>query len=109
MLRRILGCLAMLGFLVACGTSVDAGGLGPGSVGSTGGSGGSGGLSTGGAGNGGSTGGAGTGGSAGAGGLPASTCVEPDYCSCAANQACNVVAEDCFCPCGVEPCEPSCD
>jgi hypothetical protein len=118
--RRILDGMGLLGFVVACGTSVETGGQGPGAVGATGsgaGTGGGGGLVTGGGGPGGAgTGGAGTGGvggvvvgGGGATGLPASTCTEPDYCSCVANAACSVVAENCFCPCGVEPCEPNCD
>jgi hypothetical protein len=54
------------------------------------------------------TGAGGTGGDTGSGGAsPAdATCAGLDYCGCVANAACQVIAEDCFCPCGVEPCEP---
>lgn len=53
---------------------------------------------------------AGPGGAGGGGGeAPPSSCAGLDYCSCASNAACAVVSEDCFCPCGVEPCEPDCE
>jgi hypothetical protein len=63
---------------------------------------------SGGFGAGGSSGGSGAG-DPGTGGGSASACLEVDYCSCVANAACRVVAEDCFCPCGEEPCEPDCE
>lgn len=48
-------------------------------------------------------------GSGGSGGEPpAAACDELPYCDCVTNAACAVVAEDCFCPCGIEPCEPDC-
>ena len=112
--RRLLGCVSVLGFAAACGSSVDIGPPGKGAGGATGSgvvsssgssSGGGGGSPTGGGGAG--SGGDGAGGSAG--GLPASTCAVPDYCTCISNAACKVVVEDCYCPCGVEPCAPDCD
>ncbi len=73
-----------------------------GTTGSNSGTGGSGGATT--------TSSTGAGGAGGAGGgLPATTCAGLDYCDCSANAACTVVAEPCFCPCGVEPCEPNCE
>jgi hypothetical protein len=79
------------------GDPAGSGGDGPASVGSTG------------EGAGDPVGNGGGGGDPGSGGAaPAGACVDLAYCDCAAGEACQVVAEDCFCPCGVEPCEPPC-
>jgi hypothetical protein len=104
-----LGC----GFSFGCGSTVTevppdssgattsgAGGGGPASTSSSAGTGG--GATS-------SVGAGGSGGDAGAGGGDPATCAGLDYCSCTANAACAVVAEDCFCACGVEACEPDCD
>ncbi len=110
--------------LSACGGSTDqdsnsstgGGGAdgGAGAAGSGGAVGGSGGVvgGSGGAvgGGGGAVGGSGgaTGGAGGTGG-GAGNCVGLDYCGCkSASGSCQVFAETCFCPCGVEPCEPDC-
>ena len=108
-------------FAVGCGgsTEADSGGKGSrvdagggadgGSSGGAGGSGGSAAASGGGGMTGGSGGAAGTGGGGVAGGS-GEPCIGLDYCDCvSANASCQVFAEDCFCPCGVEPCEPPCD
>jgi hypothetical protein len=87
----------------ACGSAVDVQGPGAGGTATSTGPGasGGGGASSGGSGPGGST----TGGSGGSD----ATCAGLAYCDCIANEACSVVAEDCFCPCGVEPCRPDCE
>lgn len=121
--------VALAGLLVlgmcGCGqTESDSGGAGTGgSAAGAGGSGGSGAVSSGGAGGsvaqGGSGGGGGSGGSAGAGaaggvagagasGGAGGECAGLDYCACRDRTDCAIQAEPCFCPCGVEPCEPSC-
>jgi hypothetical protein len=118
--------LGMLIAAVGCGGATEGGGTPPtpdggggsGAVGGSAGVGGSGGVGGpaggGGYAQGGSAGvpggAAGVGAQAGASGFAgsATSCTYPDYCSCVTNAACKVVSEDCYCPCGVEPCEPNC-
>ncbi len=105
------------------GGSAGGGGSG-GSVGgnsgtgaASGGSAGSGGIAGSGAASGGTAGVGASGGVAGVGGVAGSGggtggspagCAGLSYCDCTSNAACQVVAEDCHCPCGVEPCAPNC-
>lgn len=100
---------------IACGgsTESDSGPTGGTSgadagLGATGGAGGSGGTTA--SGGTGAVGGiAGSGAVSGTGGTP-TNCIGLSYCDCVpTNGSCQVFAEDCFCPCGIEPCEPSCD
>lgn len=51
---------------------------------------------------------AGAGAASGAAGAGPVDCAGRTYCECVAEPACEVLAEACFCPCGAEPCEPSC-
>jgi hypothetical protein len=116
--KRLLG-LIVLALQPACGGSTDtdgstSGGGGGGTAGSSA-SGGSSGTAPGGTG-----GGAGSGGFSGAGGSAGNAasggtstggsgaCSGLTYCDCNANAACKPIVEACFCPCGIEPCEPDC-
>lgn len=92
-------------FVMACGGSTrsDGASAAGGAGGSTGGTG-----AAGATGGGGSGGAAGSSGGAGTGGATA-PCEGLSYCDCSAQGAtCQVFAEACFCPCGIEPCEPPC-
>ena len=103
--------------VTACGGSTDhdakpAAGGGGADAG-TGASGGSGGALGGGGGSGGALGGGGGavggGGGASGGSGGGTACLGLDYCGCmSANASCQVFSEACFCPCGIEPCEPPC-
>jgi hypothetical protein len=106
MARRVLGLLA-LSICCTCGGSTSSEGSG-GASGTAGNpaSGGSSGVPTGGTGGGGSS---GMSGASGAGTAGAGACSGLSYCDCQASSACMPVTEDCFCPCGLEPCAPDCD
>lgn len=107
---RALVAMSVLSLLTACGGSTDSDG--PAADAGTGASGGSGGAS---GGNGGAPSGGG-GAPSGGGGTPSGgasggsgDCVGLSYCDCKAAASCQVFSEACFCPCGIEPCEPDCD
>lgn len=108
MIAKTLLALSTLCLALSCGgsTSSDAKGTGGSVAGGAGGSSPSGGAPSGGAG--GALGGAG-GSLGGAGGSVSADCAGLDYCACKENAACQVLAEACFCPCGVEPCMPDCE
>jgi hypothetical protein len=131
-MRRTTPVWALTLLLLGCGGSTDSDGASGGGTGGVDAGAGSGGTVSGGGGtvsggggtmsggggtvSGGGTAGAGASGgaggaagSAGAGGSGATPCLGLDYCSCkSSNQDCQVFSEACFCPCGVEPCEPDC-
>lgn len=73
----------------------DASGTGP-ATGSTGSSGGDGGSD------------AGSSSSSAGGAAPDGACIADDYCSCIAVPTCQVVGDECFCPCD-EPCSEPCE
>lgn len=108
--------LAAVWAVTACGgstasdSSATGGGGSGGALGGSGGVvGGAGGAAGGGAG--GTVGGSGGfGGAVGGSGGASAECLGLSYCECdAASAQCQVFSEACFCPCGVEPCKPTCD
>lgn len=105
-----LTLLCVLLAVGACGgsTARDSGSSTGGAGGATsGGTGGAGGAVTGGSAG---TASGGTGGAVGGTGGTSSQCLGLSYCECdAASTACQVFSEACFCPCGIEPCKPTCD
>jgi hypothetical protein len=115
--KRVLG-LVLLSLYTACGGSTQEDGSAKagsggaaGSVAAGGSAGtGAGGVAVAGSSGTGASGGVGaSGGISGASGSPG-TCANLSYCDCKLNAAtCQPVVEPCFCPCGIEPCEPACE